>query len=160
MINSKLQLNLQVKFLGKRFVSITWLKHFYKCPFFLFFNRNDKNTTRTSFPSIGWIFSTTLISRKEVSASTVKAVSPLPLREEVPPKDVSVPAVRAEAARDPWRRRNQDILASHSSSLKRNTEFGNEIHSPSQDNLCPPPVEKNQTRSDQLRDEERQCRKI
>jgi len=42
-----------------------------------------------------------LISRREVSASTVKAVSPLPLREDVPPKEVRVAAVKAEAARDP-----------------------------------------------------------
>ena len=45
--------------------------------------------------------SITLISRIDVSASTVIDVSPLPLREEVPPKDVRVPAVKAEAARDP-----------------------------------------------------------
>lgn len=38
----------------------------------------------------------------ELSASTVKAVSPLPLREDDPPNEVSVPAVKAEAARDPW----------------------------------------------------------
>lgn len=44
---------------------------------------------------------TTLISRMEFSASTIIAVSPLPLREDVPPKEVSVAAVRAEAARDP-----------------------------------------------------------
>lgn len=38
----------------------------------------------------------------ELSASTVKAVSPLPLREDDPPNEVSVAAVKAEAARDPW----------------------------------------------------------
>lgn len=43
----------------------------------------------------------TLISLKEVSASTVKVVSPLPLREDDPPKDVRIPPVKAEAARDP-----------------------------------------------------------
>lgn len=43
----------------------------------------------------------TLISRMELSASTIKAVSPLPLREDVPPNEVRVPAVKAEAARDP-----------------------------------------------------------
>lgn len=44
----------------------------------------------------------TLISLRDVSASRVTAVSPLPLREDVPPRDVRVPAVKAEAARDPW----------------------------------------------------------
>lgn len=47
------------------------------------------------------LFSITLISRMDVSASTVIAVSPLPLREELPPMEVRVAAVKAEAARDP-----------------------------------------------------------
>lgn len=42
-----------------------------------------------------------MISLKDDSASRVRAVSPLPLREDVPPRDVRVPAVKEEAARDP-----------------------------------------------------------
>lgn len=43
----------------------------------------------------------TLISRIEVSASMVIAVSPLPLRKEVAPTELRDAAVKAEAARDP-----------------------------------------------------------
>lgn len=61
------------------------------------------NLTRNvlSVPRKLHLFSITLISRMEVSASKVTAVSPLPLREDVPPKEVRVAAVKAEAARDP-----------------------------------------------------------
>lgn len=53
----------------------------------------------------------TLISLKDVSASTVKVVSPLPLREDVPPKDGRIPPIKAEAARDPckWKERESFI---------------------------------------------------
>lgn len=45
-----------------------------------------------------WSLIITLISRKDVSASTVKVVSPLPLLDNVPPKEVRVAVVREEAA--------------------------------------------------------------
>lgn len=45
----------------------------------------------------------------EVSVSTVIAVSPLPLREDVPPEEVRVAAVEAEAARDPWEREEKKL---------------------------------------------------
>lgn len=56
----------------------------------------------------------TLISLKEVSASTVRDVSPLPLREDVPPKDGRIPPVKAEAARDPCElKKTENVLVIH-----------------------------------------------
>lgn len=55
----------------------------------------------------------------DVSASTVKAVSPLPLREDVPPKDVSVAAVKAEPARDPFgEKKGEKIIFSYTIKTK------------------------------------------
>lgn len=80
----------------------------------------------------------TLISLREVSASTVRDVSPLPLREDVPPKDVRVPAVKAEAARDPCAVKKRTF---HEVFCISHGDKDQQIRSPSPDNLCPPPVD-------------------